>query len=365
MAPVKVVRLMADAALSEPGRLLAWPLGPDTLDEFREAAVMRPLPVDAVAPAAPSELLEVVSCPRLEPVGDRILVNVLEQPVADRAPGERAKLPGEVEAAYDIDDLRVGIDVADEQAVGYRPALEQSSVTGKQDPPLGPRDSREHVVGPAEVVAGIEADQPEAAGQRSEVSVGDEPDLAERLGSHLGEIGDVEALEDGVDADPVAVAEAVSETDRSSVGQDEIDLRVRHPQRLERVLHRRRDNEPKRDIPLAPSERQEVVQLGIEANRRGARHHRPTGRRLNLTFTLGDIRPAFIVFHHLIDDKTSANPAIGRWRELAEDLADSDIGESNGSAGPSTPDTTRSSPRSATPPSPTQQPRASLQRSNT
>ncbi len=63
-----------------------------------------------------------------------------------------------------------------------------------------------------------------------------EPRIAKRLRTQSRQPGDIERLEDRVDADPVAVLNPVGEIHRLAVHQNEIDLDVGHAEGLDAVL---------------------------------------------------------------------------------------------------------------------------------
>ncbi len=78
------------------------------------------------------------------------------------------------------------------------------------------------------------------------------------------QLAEVEPLEAGVDAHPRPVAHGVLEPDRGAVDEDQLDLRVGHPERLDRVLHGRRSRERMLDAAAAPRGWQKIVQLRVE-----------------------------------------------------------------------------------------------------
>src|ERR1043165_10097628 len=101
-----------------------------------------------------------------------------------------------------------------------------------------------------------------------------EASRAQRLGAHAQDRLDIEGFERRVNADPISVAQAVSESDRASVREDQLDLGVRDAERFDRVLHRCGASEWSLELALATIGSEEVVELLVEAEPRGG--HRRT-----------------------------------------------------------------------------------------
>src|SRR5215510_12874862 len=75
----------------------------------------------------------------------------------------------------------------------------------------------------------------------------------------------IESFEHRVDADPVAVPDAIVEAHRLAVGEDEINLGVRHAQRFDSVLDRGGSSELMLEGYGPVLLRKKVVQLGVKA----------------------------------------------------------------------------------------------------
>ena len=97
---------------------------------------------------------------------------------------------------------------------------------------------REHLVVPGLLAEGVEAEQAQVPGERGDVTVGHEADLARGTRPHRGLLVRCQRREVRVDAHAGARTEAVVEPDRLTVDQDELDLGVGHPERLDGVLRR-------------------------------------------------------------------------------------------------------------------------------
>ncbi len=127
-------------------------------------------------------------------------------------------------------------------------------------------DRRQLVVGGVVSPHGIEAEELEGPGETAEVDVEHEPWLAQWSRTQSHERRHIERLEHRVHAHAVAVPHLVAEVHGLAVHQDHVDLGVRHPARLRQVLDRGASGHLECDEPAAPDRRQEVVQLGIEAD---------------------------------------------------------------------------------------------------
>ena len=76
---------------------------------------------------------------------------------------------------------------------------------------------------------------------------------------------DIQALEDGIDRNPLAVLQGMGEVNRATVDENEIDFDVGNAKRFDGVLDRGCARERVGEIALTASGRQEVVQLFVEA----------------------------------------------------------------------------------------------------
>src|SRR5690606_1750388 len=100
--------------------------------------------------------------------------------VAGHASAEGTHGPPQVQPGDDLQQLLVRIGCSDEQPVGEGTVLQELPVPCQENAtlPYGNRD--QFGVVPSSRVVGVEAQQPEIAGQFSKVTVGDEPDRSER-----------------------------------------------------------------------------------------------------------------------------------------------------------------------------------------
>ncbi len=105
----------------------------------------------------------------------------------------------------------------------------------------------------------------EPARQLPEVNVKDEARLAQRPRAEVHDHRDIQSLEDRVDADAVAIPEAVVEPDGAAIDENEVDLGMGDAARLDLVLDRRPPEEGPDHVALPVADREKVVQLGVEA----------------------------------------------------------------------------------------------------
>ncbi|MNZ96997.1 hypothetical protein D3C78_1162170 [compost metagenome] len=150
-------------------------------------------------------------------------------------------------------------------AVSDDPPLEQLAVAGQHDASLVGGDLGDPVVLEVVIVQRIEATHAQQVGQPAEVGVGDEAQHPQRMSVHLELRIDVQRFQPRIDGQAVAIEDHPFEADRFAVEQHQLDLGVRHPERLDHVLHRggRRAGAGKH-LPT-PRGREEVVELLVEA----------------------------------------------------------------------------------------------------
>ena len=94
--------------------------------------------------------------------------------------------------------------------------------------------------------------------------VDDELRLAKRLGPKPGEARHVEPLERRIDSDALAPRQPALESHRLSVHEDDVDLGMRHSQRLDEVFDGARSEKPMTEALLSPLARQEMIELLVE-----------------------------------------------------------------------------------------------------
>jgi len=89
--------------------------------------------------------------------------------------------------------------------------------------------------------------------------VGDEGDNTQWLLSKPHERCDIEGFEDRIHGDAIAGSESTSKVHRAAVDEQEINLYVRYPQRLDRILDGRRAIEGIRDSPPPAPKRDQII----------------------------------------------------------------------------------------------------------
>jgi hypothetical protein len=171
----------------------------------------------------------------------------------------------QVERTDELGELTLGRGGAHVVRVREHAVLQEADVARQENAPLGDGAPYELRVARGPVVERVEAKEPQVAGKRAEMHVGDEPRRSQRRRAQAQERRDVESLEHRIDRDPLAATEPVGKAYRDAVHEHEVDLGVRHTKRLDRVFDRRRSLEAISERALAPRGRQEVVQLLVEA----------------------------------------------------------------------------------------------------
>jgi hypothetical protein len=156
--------------------------------------------------------------------------------------------------------------------MGDAAALEQLAVARQHDAPLRDGQALDLVVGEVVVVQGVEAGHAQQVGQAAQMGVGDEAGLAQRPRAHAQQRRDVEGFELGVDRNPVAVEQRTAEAHRLAVDEHELDFGVRHAEGFDHVLGGRRARAAAAELAPTPRGGEKVVQLGVEAERRGCGH---------------------------------------------------------------------------------------------
>ena len=229
--------------------------------------MVRPFPVHASAGRAELEAVVEFADTGRKKSGEILFAGCDEKAVAAEAAGERSGQSGQIEALEHFLKLEAGIGLANVAAVGNGGALQETAVTGEQDTMLGGGGPGQFGVRCIGAVEGVEAEQTEAGSEPAEVGVGDEAGFPEGFRADSEEGRDVDGLEDGVDADAVAVLQRVSEIDAGAVDQDQIHLGVRNAEALDGVLDGGRGVEETVDGAAAALGRQEVVEFGVEAQR--------------------------------------------------------------------------------------------------
>ena len=203
----------------------------------------------------------------------------LERGVAEQAAGKRSRRGGQVETAQHLDRLFLGPHRSDAVAAGDEPSLEQPTVAREQNASLARGAKRElGVAGQAPVLA-VEPEHSQQPCQRAEVRVEQEAEAPQRRRPHLRDGRDVEALEDGVDADQVSRRHEMVEPYGHAVHEHEIDFGVGDAQVLDQVEDGAR-LAGHFDRPRAHRRRQEVVELLVEADRHGKFRRKSRGPRI-------------------------------------------------------------------------------------
>jgi len=150
--------------------------------------------------------------------------------------------------------------------MGDDAALEERPVAGEDDPPLAGCRRDELLVREPIGVGGVEPEEPQVPSELPEVAIEEERDPAEGLPPHREEPRHIEALELRVHGQPVAQAEPRCEVHRLAVEEHELHLDVRDAEGLDHVLDRWGPLEGVGDRLLAPSRREEIVQLPVHAD---------------------------------------------------------------------------------------------------
>ncbi len=246
-------------------------------EQLVHAPVVIALPVHARAAAASSKHVPAVRHRRRQSIEHLRLVDRLQRHVAVQAQRERPRLRRELQSLDDLAQLLRRLQRMHVAAVRDVAALQQVAVA-RQDRAVFVAGARADLdIGKAVVVQRVEPEHAQQPREPAEVRVGDEARHAQRLRAHAQQRRDVEAFEHRIDADAIAVAHAIPEAHRDAVGDDQLDLGVRHADRLDRVLHRRRTRASELELAPPPLRRHEIVQLLIKPKTRNDHAHTGDG----------------------------------------------------------------------------------------
>ena len=201
---------------------------------------------------------------------DRRTLGRLQLAVAAQAAFERSGGGRQVEPLDDLGELVVRPVRADEVATRDDPPLQQAVVAGQENPIVVGRPPGKLRVGRMVVVGRVEAAHPQVGGQPPEVTVDDEAQRRDRQrwrrdADHGLELDRAERRED---RHSIPGRDPAGEGHRLAVDDDQPDLRMGHPDRLDDVLHGGRPVERPSDRGLAERGGQEVVQRPVEAELR-------------------------------------------------------------------------------------------------
>jgi len=256
---------------------------------------MRPLPVELPACVAGIVLVKPSGRFRRNPVEDGVPVHRMQVPVAGRAAREGTGLLRKVEAPDDFDGLVDRMDGTDPGPVREPSVAKERAVPREEDPSLAKRDFDQRLVIGVLEIANVKTEEPKHASESAKMDIGDERRMAERPAGEPDESCHVEAFEDGIDGDAISWSQAMREVDRYAIDEDDIDLDVWYAKGFDRVLDRRCNVECEDEILLPTHLGEEIVQLGVESERRLALCHCPTwlleATRRTCMFTVPSMTP--------------------------------------------------------------------------
>jgi hypothetical protein len=201
---------------------------------------------------------------------DRRLGYALERAVAHQAARERSGSFAQIEAVHNFAQLLPGRAAAQPVPASHRAALQQIPVPSDDDAPLRGAELRDAGVPILRIVERVEAEQTQQPRELAEMRVEHETRSPQRLRAQTVDRVDFQPLEDGVNGDPFTTLETIIEAHRKAIHQNQVDFRMRHTERLDRVLDRRRALERMLESNLAPRRGQEIVQLLVKAKCRPA-----------------------------------------------------------------------------------------------
>lgn len=228
---------------------------------------MVPAPVDFTAGFTLLEMADELAGARFEQVQDGGFLHIAQQAVAGHAAGEGKEAVDQIET---LDDLAQLLErVAGTQAVTAQDALalEQAAVAGEEDAVFADRLAGEDIIGDIVVIGSVKAEHAQVARQAAEVAVEDEAQVAQGPGTEVDGIADVDGLEDGVDGNAVAILGDAVKIDGLTIDEDQVDLGMGDAERFGQMLDGLAALEGERDIGEVLARGQEVVQLGVEAER--------------------------------------------------------------------------------------------------
>ena len=144
----------------------------------------------------------------------------------------------EVEPVEHFNELRSGVLRPYPEAAGDLFFFENFDIASEDDAVLRAGDMHNFSVDIVIFVQSVETEHSEKPGQFSEMHVEDKPWSPKRVFPYVCNAGDVETFEYGIHRYSVAVPQAVRESDRVTVHEDEVDFRVRDSDRFNDGFHR-------------------------------------------------------------------------------------------------------------------------------
>jgi hypothetical protein len=110
----------------------------------------------------------------------------------------------------------------------------------------------------------VESQESQHPGQTPEMDIRHKGTLPEWFGSKSDNLGNIEALKHRIDRYSVIISQTVIEIDRAAVHQDEVHLRVRHPDGFNDMFYTRGSLKGIQELPFAFRGMKKIVQLLAE-----------------------------------------------------------------------------------------------------
>jgi hypothetical protein len=196
----------------------------------------------------------------------------VQRAVAPQTARERRGERDQIEAPQHLEKLLSRLGLTNEIAPDDRAVLEDADVTGEHRSTLGGRDGDDLVIVVVVAIRGVETGETEIRRESPKMNVSDEARNGLRGRPETDSIPEIDRAEGRKYRDAIAVAHAISKIHGLAADDEQVDLRVRHAEHLDEVLHCRGAVEGAEQRRLPARRGQKVVELAVETHR--DRHHK-------------------------------------------------------------------------------------------
>lgn len=171
----------------------------------------------------------------------------------------------EVERLDDLEKLIVCVRRAHRVSMRHDISFEKPKVPREHDPALIAGTAGDARIVEIALIDAIETQEPQVARELSQVHVGNEFWLAERLRPKPRHARHVQPFEHRIDGNALSSAQAVLEPDGLPVHEDDIDLGMRNPERFDKVFDRTRFTQAVTEASLPPIAGEKIIELLVES----------------------------------------------------------------------------------------------------
>jgi hypothetical protein len=197
---------------------------------------MAALPVEFAAAGTLLKLIIVSLCSGQQPVPDRILGDRQQVSVAVRTTPEGTKPHGVLITSQHLENLLINNPGADQHSLPDRSMFEDSAITGQDNPSLSQGGLDQRGVVTIIAVITIQAEQPQPAGQATQVDIENKGSGIGRRRAEMNQSLLVGQNPERYYFDTDTILQPEIESDTLAVGQDHINFRVGNTTGLDRIL---------------------------------------------------------------------------------------------------------------------------------